>query len=388
MPRWDITASQVAADSFWDSKGDLAVGSGADASVNLSVGCTDGHVLQICSCEASGLKWASAPAPTGNIDNGTSNITSGGTWSVDVDATGTDGAGLSAAGTLRLGCTQDLRIFHGGTHNYITGVTGDLVITTDGGNAAGIIFDSEDDTVEIKGSGTTQATFSASGLCLVASDVYSIAGTEVLSATALASTVKINNANWTACGADLAVVNGGTNLSVYAVGDIVYASGTTALSKLVKPGTPAGEVLTFAACASAPSWAAAGGGSCTTTNGITKVFSTLTDSCAFAVDNNEKFSMSMASCGEGFFFKVATLGCEQAAMFFAEYSNQLVKMVGSNKYETLCAGTTGCACDGKFYLTSDADSRVIWFFNREGNDRTVKVHGIGRLASVTAPASI
>jgi len=141
-------------------------------------------------------------------------------------------------------------------------------------------------------------------------------------------------------------------------------------------------------CAGVTSWAAAGGGSCETTNGITKVFSTLNESCAFAVDDNEKFSMTMASCGEGFFFKVATLGCEESAMFFAEYKNQLVKMVGSNKYETLCAGATGCACDGKFYLTSDADSRVIWFFNREGNDRTVKVHGIGRLASVTAPACI
>jgi hypothetical protein len=35
MPRWDITASQVEADTFWDAKGDLAVGSGADASVKL-----------------------------------------------------------------------------------------------------------------------------------------------------------------------------------------------------------------------------------------------------------------------------------------------------------------------------------------------------------------
>jgi hypothetical protein len=51
------------------------------------------------------------------------------------------------------------------------------------------------------------------------------------------------------------VDKGGTNLTSYAAGDIVYASGTTAISKLTKPGTPAGEVLTFAACASAPSWA-------------------------------------------------------------------------------------------------------------------------------------
>jgi hypothetical protein len=61
-------------------------------------------------------------------------------------------------------------------------------------------------------------------------------------------------------GTDVAVADGGTNLSVYAVGDVVYASGTTVLAKLAKPGTPAGEVLTFAACATAPSWVAASGG--------------------------------------------------------------------------------------------------------------------------------
>ena len=128
MPRWDITASQVAADSFWDSKGDLAVGSGADASVNLSVGCTDGHVLQICSCEASGLKWDSAPAPTGNIDNGTSNITSGGIWSVDVDSGATinsSGGGVGVAGSLVLGAGNDAGLYVSGDDLYVENKTSD-----------------------------------------------------------------------------------------------------------------------------------------------------------------------------------------------------------------------------------------------------------------------
>jgi hypothetical protein len=56
------------------------------------------------------------------------------------------------------------------------------------------------------------------------------------------------------------VDKGGTNLTSYAVGDILYASGTTTLSKLVKPGTPADEVLTFATGASAPSWVESAGG--------------------------------------------------------------------------------------------------------------------------------
>ena len=79
-------------------------------------------------------------------------------------------------------------------------------------------------------------------------------------------------------GTDVAVADGGTNLSVYAVGDVVYASGTTVLAKLAKPGTPAGEVLTFAACATAPSWvAAAAGGVDTTGSPANNQIATFTD---------------------------------------------------------------------------------------------------------------
>jgi hypothetical protein len=58
----------------------------------------------------------------------------------------------------------------------------------------------------------------------------------------------------------LPVANGGTNVSSYAVGDVLYASGTTTIAKLAKPGTPAGEVLTFATGATAPTWVAASAG--------------------------------------------------------------------------------------------------------------------------------
>ena len=82
----------------------------------------------------------------------------------------------------------------------------------------------------------------------------------------LSNTGTNNNPAWaqvaltTGVSGILPVANGGTNLSSYAVGDVVYASGTTALSKLNKPGSPAGEVLTCASGASAPSWAAPSGG--------------------------------------------------------------------------------------------------------------------------------
>ena len=54
--------------------------------------------------------------------------------------------------------------------------------------------------------------------------------------------------------ATLAVASGGTNIASYAAGDILYASGSTALSKLVKGSDT--EVLTLAS--GVPSWAAPG----------------------------------------------------------------------------------------------------------------------------------
>jgi hypothetical protein len=39
-------------------------------------------------------------------------------------------------------------------------------------------------------------------------------------------------------------------------GDVIYADGTDTINRLAKPATPAGEVLTFATSATAPSWVA------------------------------------------------------------------------------------------------------------------------------------
>ena len=49
------------------------------------------------------------------------------------------------------------------------------------------------------------------------------------------------------------------SVSGQATGDTLYFNGTNWV-KLAKPTTPAGEVLTFATSASAPSWVAASGG--------------------------------------------------------------------------------------------------------------------------------
>lgn len=56
-------------------------------------------------------------------------------------------------------------------------------------------------------------------------------------------------------GADIAVADGGTNISSYAVGDLIYASGTTTLSKLADVAV--GSVLISGGVGVAPAWSGA-----------------------------------------------------------------------------------------------------------------------------------
>ena len=60
----------------------------------------------------------------GNIDNGASNITSGGLVKLDVDVDADDVSADSATGRLTIGASEDLNLYHGGTHSYIVNDTG------------------------------------------------------------------------------------------------------------------------------------------------------------------------------------------------------------------------------------------------------------------------
>ena len=147
-----------------------------DGAVNVDAGVVTGVTdLTMSGTLDLGTNTISDGAFTGNWDFATGNITTGGIIKIDVD-----GTAENAAGSLTMGAGNDAGIFFDGT---------DLVLITNGSGASGIVLDSEDDTIELKGSGTTQATFSTSGLNLVAGDGYSIGGTSVLNATTLGSGV-------------------------------------------------------------------------------------------------------------------------------------------------------------------------------------------------------
>ena len=94
----------------------------------------------------------------GNIDNGASNITSGGLVKIDVDADADDATGDSSTGRLTLGAGEDLNLYHGGTNSYIVSNTGDLIIDS----AADIVLDSDGADVLLKDGGTQYAALTNS----------------------------------------------------------------------------------------------------------------------------------------------------------------------------------------------------------------------------------
>lgn len=148
---------------------------------------------------------------------------------------GSDASALTDVGAFVLGASNDSGLFFNGT---------DLVIQTDGAGASGIIFDSEDDTFEFKGSGTLQATFDTTGLNLVSGDVFKINGTSVLSNdtlgsgvvnTSITSTGALNSGSITSGFGNIDVgssnINGGTITGNTAlVGTLTTASQTNITS--------------------------------------------------------------------------------------------------------------------------------------------------------------
>src|SRR3990167_7359320 len=60
------SSGDVATDTIWDAKGDVAVGTGADTASRLAVGVTSGMVLSVDDSTATGLIWKTA---TGAVDS-------------------------------------------------------------------------------------------------------------------------------------------------------------------------------------------------------------------------------------------------------------------------------------------------------------------------------
>ena len=163
--------------------------------------------------------------------------------------------GLSMSGDLdladdakiQLGDGDDLQLYHDGSNTYIKdNGTGDFFIQSNG-TAVKIQGLTGEDSIVATANGSVKLYYDNAGKLETASGGVNVTGDLAVSGT-------VTSGVWN--GTAIGVAKGGTNLTSYAAGDVLYATGSTTLAKLAKPGTPAGEVLTFATSASAPSWVA------------------------------------------------------------------------------------------------------------------------------------
>ena len=140
-------------------------------------------------------------------------------------------------------------------------------------NAQGQITSATDVSIAISGSQITSGTVGSS---YISGSYTGITGVGTLTA-----------GTWNATA--ISPGYGGTGLTSYTIGDIIYASGTTTLSKLA--GVATGNVLLSGGVATAPSWgkvdlASAVSGTLPTTNGGTGLMSFTANKAVYATSTS------------------------------------------------------------------------------------------------------
>ena len=179
----------------------------------------------------------------GAIDNGASNITSGGLVKLDVDADADDLTGDSSTGRLTIGASEDLNLYHGGTNSYIVNDTGDLILDTaddivldadggdiffkDGGTTFGSATNTSGDLI-IKSGTTTAMTFSGANV--------TFAGTVTIGSAGISETELELLDGATVTTAELNLIDGGTSRGTTAVasgdGILINDAGTMAMTNV------------------------------------------------------------------------------------------------------------------------------------------------------------
>jgi hypothetical protein len=152
---------------------------------------------------------------------------------------------------------------------YFTSTSGDLVLGSTTANILRFVYNSgTTDSMQITGTAVsvlynTASTSTLTGALTVVGGV-GIGGSLWTATTNFSSISGVGHSNsvitsgvWS--GTAISAVNGGTGQNTYAIGDILYASSSTALARLAA-GT-AGSVLTSNGAGTAPSYKAAGSGS-------------------------------------------------------------------------------------------------------------------------------
>lgn len=222
-----INTSLVSDTDVTDDLGTLAIRWNNIYAARLGTGDTAADTLNISAYDVDGASFTNFITLTANNTPTctVSNVTSSTNWNPttnDGGALGTTSLSWSdlfgASGFVLNIANGDWVATH--TTGILTVGTGDLRVTTAGTNAASVVTLSGTQTL-------TNKTISGSSNTLT-----------VLAATQLSGQVP--------------VANGGTNIASYAVGDLLYASGSTTLSKLA--GVATGNVLISGGVTTAPAW--------------------------------------------------------------------------------------------------------------------------------------
>jgi uncharacterized membrane protein YiaA len=179
-----------------------------------------------------GTAIGAAYGGTGIANNAANTITFTGNYSLGLTLSANTAVTLPTTGTLATRAGSEA--FTNKTYNglTVTTSTGTLTVT----NAKTL---SVSNTLTFTGSDASSVAFGAGG---------TVAYTDVGTLSSLVSVGTITTGVWSATA--IAATKGGTGLTSYATGDIVYASATNTLSKLTA-GTD-GQILTLAS--GVPSW--------------------------------------------------------------------------------------------------------------------------------------
>ena len=212
------------------AKGDLIAYTASNSPTRLPVGGTTGWVLTVDPTQATGIKWAAAPsAPVATVFGRTGDILAVAndyTWA-QINKTTSSLADITtrSAGDLNTGTLNDARLSTSVTKQGNTFNGADELV----------MLDSSTKLPAIDGSELTGLTKVQVGL----GNVEDITLTTWSGSTNMTTLGTIDTGTWNATA--IASTRGGTGITTYAAGDILYASATNVLSKL--PIGSEGQVL-------------------------------------------------------------------------------------------------------------------------------------------------
>ena len=191
-----------------------------------------------------------------------------------------------------------------------------------------------------------------------------VAGTEVLPIVQSGATVKVSIANLTPGLDTITAAKGGTGQTSYAVGDLLYASTTTALSKLADVAT--GNALISGGVSTAPSWGKIGltthvSGVLPTANGGTNLSSFTANGVVYA-SSTSALTTGSALVFDGTNLRVGTTSslsvADKMTVVGGNFAVQRTSGITTYKGDNTADGYAGTATNQAFALLTNSVERA------------------------------